>query len=128
MFHDGRKEGPIGMVGYPELLCGPFDYGRDLAVMYMADIGEQMVLHLIVQTPDKPGKQPAVGGKIARGRQLVRGPVVIYGPVFIGKGIFHPGHDMGYLENAAYQQAGDQVHGDETRNDDPGGHGQNDDR
>ncbi len=86
-------------------------------IVHMADIGKQVVLHLVVQPPDHPGEHPALLGVVAGGGQLVEHALAFDRPVLIRLGKIHIRHDMGRLENEGNAQSRDKMQHKEGKQD-----------
>ena len=56
---------------------------RDLAIMHMTYVGEQMMFDLKIQTSDIPGKPSALISEIGRGVKLMDRPVIFQRVVFV---------------------------------------------
>lgn len=96
------------------------DNYRKLPIMYMAYVRQQMVLYLIVQPADKPGKKPARWRIVTGSRQLVYRPIVGDKSFFVWQGKICTGHYMGGLEDNAYRKTGYKMHADKREDNNPG--------
>ncbi len=63
--------------------CFPDDFGQ-LAVMYVTDVGKQVVFDLVVQSTDKPGEQAVVRREIGSREHLVHSPGIFHIPFVVG--------------------------------------------
>src|SRR5690606_2862933 len=95
----GFSGGFVLVIGQIELLCRLFHNFGNVCVVDVADVGEIMMFHLVVEPPGKPVDQFVLGAKVHRGEQLVDGPGVLHIARLIGKGGFRMVHDMGQLED-----------------------------
>lgn len=83
---------------------------RDFPVVHMADIGEQMVLDLVVQPSDKPGKKHTFVGEIGRRFHLVNGEMVFHATTCIGYKKVRFFNHMRWLENEGQNQSAYVLH------------------
>lgn len=58
-----------------ELRTRLLDNARDRRVVHVADAGEEVVFHLIIQASEQPSQNAAARGEVRRGLQLVDRPL-----------------------------------------------------
>src|SRR5690606_38277242 len=89
----------IFVVGEIKLGCRFFNNFSDCCVMYMANVGKDVVFHLMVESARKPIDDPVFGTKVYRSEQLVDGPGILHTPVFRRQGRFRIVYYVCQLEN-----------------------------
>src|SRR5690606_39977681 len=82
----------IFVVGQIKLSCRFFNNFCNFCVMYMTDVGKDMMFHLMVEPARKPIDYPVLGAKVYRSEQLVYGPGILHTAIFGGQGRFRIVH------------------------------------
>src|ERR1051325_9383892 len=80
----------------------------------MANVREQVMFHLEIQTANVPGDEFIVTRKINSGVHLVDGPIVLHLAFFIRDRVRSSFNRMGQLEDHAQYEPAYQMHGDKA--------------
>lgn len=100
-------------------LAGAFDDLADGRIVYMGDLGKQVVFDLEIEAADQPANQLILGSKIGRRLDLVNGPFIFH----LTRGLIRQ-REMGMLdrvselEDDTQYETGHETHAQET--DQPG--------
>jgi hypothetical protein len=114
MRRQGEPHFRVFDIGDAEIFTGFFDDLADCRIVYMRDLGEQVVFNLEIQSAYQPGNYLIVGGKIGRGFQLVDGPLIFQFILVIGVGKLGMFHSMRQLEYDAQYKSGKKAKYQET--------------
>ena len=87
---------------------------RKVAVVNMANVGEQVMFYLVVQTTYIPRKQARFWGEVGRVEQLAHRPISFDIAAFVGHWIIAGRYHVGWLKNHAQDQTCHHLHGQEA--------------
>src|SRR5688572_11790117 len=104
------------------ILPGSIPYNaRDVAIMHMTDIWEQVMLNLKIKSTNVPREPTAVIAEIGSGQQLVNGPVVLQRIIFVWQRKFGSFNDVSRLKNNSQDKTCDVMHDENANQDLPPG-------
>ena len=124
MTNQCADKGRLGFVGKPEFLRSLLNNGRDLAVVNVADVREQVMFNLKVQTSNVPVQDSIIVGEVRCCKELVDGPAVLHFALTIGHRIFRSVDDMRRLKDDCKNKSADVMHGQKAEQNLPPRHGQ----
>ena len=88
-----------------KFFSGLLDDGRQFAEVDVADLREEVVLNLVVETSAEPRQGPAAGAKVGGGPQLVGPRIDVEGFSFLGRLVIVFFHHVGGLEDDGQNEA-----------------------
>ena len=119
MIDKSTDHGLVFIVRKIEFLSCVSDDIRDLLIMDMRNVRENMMLYLMVQASREEIHKFVVNGKVRSRIELMDCPGVLHHPVFVGLRHFCVRHDMGQLENDTEDHSRRVMHDEEPDQDLP---------
>ena len=110
---EGAHETGFEVIVVAVFTSGLFYDGGDVAVMNMADIWEEVVLDLEIESAYVPVEEAVMPCEVGCGAQFVHGPFAFDGVSINGHGLFGAFHNVSHLKYGTKDSAGGPMHKEE---------------
>ena len=102
------------MVGYAKLFCCLLYYFGDFGIVYVADLGEEVMLYLIVEAANPPRNESIAACEVGCGFELMNCPSVFDVTFVVEFGVVGWLYYVRQLKDQSHDKASDEVHEQEA--------------